>query len=107
MFRALYENVNHRRGYSKVTKKQIPGRKLNLEQAQSDNDDDFREVGDLISTQEHEQHGENTEIVFRSKQKRQNKTSNYEDIFSNKRQASIKSSRVLSASAPAAVSSQG
>ena len=106
-YRALYLTSNPSGGCSKVNKKQHHVQRFNLELNPSDNEDGSQEVEDCMGTEELEGYESEKLILYRNKKKRQATTPNGEEILSNKRSASFKGIRLLSASAPAAVSSQG
>ena len=106
--RALYQTQLTTPVCSTIARKQINTRKGTLEFSRSDNDDDSHDVEELIGTEEFDE-VEGEVLGGRKKKKRQVSIMTDDDIypFSRKRHASFKSNRILSASAPATVSTQG
>ena len=106
-YRALYQ-TKRTTVCSKVTRKQTSIKQVNTEFNRSDNDDGSHDVENLICTEEFEDEEESEVLGERKKKKRQVSTTT-DDIypFGRKRHASFKSNRILSASAPATVSTQG
>lgn len=83
-----------------------PIHSLTSELNSSDRDDGSQDIED-IATEEPDNFEFKKSSYYGIASKRQNKALNEDDIFSKKRHRSSKEVRMLSASAPATVSSQG
>ena len=103
-FRALYPTPSPRGGCPNTTKPK--NHTQNLELHSSDKDEGSQDM-DELGTEEMEDYELNRALLNGKKKKRQNTVPNDEGMFSNKKHRPCKVMNLLSASAPAYISSQG